>query len=543
MLFEFCRGIDSRKWEPRPSRKSVGAQVTWGVRFETNEEAAKFITDLAGEVSSRMQALKVQGRSISLKVLRAVLNAPEGARKGHIGHGICDNYTRTVTLPTYTDQASLIAREATKMLRDLQVEANQIRGAGIQVTRLDSDPASKSVAGRPLKSRIAAAPVPTVFDPKDPPRWVQHYALNPPNVAQQSAPSLPAGDSSTGTSRVYTQQTSNLSPRGLPAQEQHQQQHLQQPSCSSSPTTPLLVPSSSRHPPNSQPDKGPEQQAESSCLNNARHKPRDADCPTFASSTHSAPEDVPAWIASLYASPSNSGARAGAQQSSLDRHLVTMTNSACASASRRKFEHQSSGRGLPQKALKFTISSTQPEEVSLAGRGDCCSAHKPSLREITQDWFSYGEDIGLQTAKLSASLAVLLRQDCESVADKFEDAVSKWAGVLHTSDTLISARHVCGTNSDSNSVSCDSRQSMEALGVALLQGILDWIVEHRSVGGAKRLLRFAGNLALTWDALPLMLKHDEHPAAALRAICEKMEMEVGEWLLDWQNRMPSADKI
>eukprot|EP00959_Pyramimonas_sp_CCMP1952_P103724 2169071-Pyramimonas_sp.AAC.2 len=38
-------------WEPRPARKSVGAQITWGVRFETNEEADRFMTDLSKEVS------------------------------------------------------------------------------------------------------------------------------------------------------------------------------------------------------------------------------------------------------------------------------------------------------------------------------------------------------------------------------------------------------------------------------------------------------------------------------------------------------------
>ena len=75
---------------------------------------------LSMQVSTRMRMLKVKGRSIALKVLRAVKNAPELARKGSVGHGICDHYTRTVTLPTFTDDPAVITREACAILRDLQ---------------------------------------------------------------------------------------------------------------------------------------------------------------------------------------------------------------------------------------------------------------------------------------------------------------------------------------------------------------------------------------------------------------------------------------
>lgn len=38
LVFNYSRGIDTREWQPRPDRKSVGAQATWAVRMETNAE-------------------------------------------------------------------------------------------------------------------------------------------------------------------------------------------------------------------------------------------------------------------------------------------------------------------------------------------------------------------------------------------------------------------------------------------------------------------------------------------------------------------------
>lgn len=94
MLFDYARGVDGRKWEACPVRKSVGAQVTWGVRFNDDGQVAKFVEQLAGEVAARLQAAKVKARTVQLTLLRAVKNAPDSARKGHLGHGICDQMCR-----------------------------------------------------------------------------------------------------------------------------------------------------------------------------------------------------------------------------------------------------------------------------------------------------------------------------------------------------------------------------------------------------------------------------------------------------------------
>ncbi len=38
------------------ARKSVGAEVNYGIRFETEAEAERFVGDLAAELEARMKA-------------------------------------------------------------------------------------------------------------------------------------------------------------------------------------------------------------------------------------------------------------------------------------------------------------------------------------------------------------------------------------------------------------------------------------------------------------------------------------------------------
>jgi nucleotidyltransferase/DNA polymerase involved in DNA repair len=70
-LWDFAHGVDDRRVEPTLDRKSVGAEVNWGVRFGTKEDATAFLKTLAGEVAARAVAAGVTARTITLKVKRA----------------------------------------------------------------------------------------------------------------------------------------------------------------------------------------------------------------------------------------------------------------------------------------------------------------------------------------------------------------------------------------------------------------------------------------------------------------------------------------
>lgn len=55
-----------------------------------------------------------------------------------IGHGICNNISKSSMLPLATDDASLIYQECMTILNGLRLNCSDLRGIGIQVQKLES---------------------------------------------------------------------------------------------------------------------------------------------------------------------------------------------------------------------------------------------------------------------------------------------------------------------------------------------------------------------------------------------------------------------
>ena len=56
-MWAYAQGVDERQVEPPKSRKSVGAECNWGIRFQNDTDALAFMDSLAGELSSRMKGV------------------------------------------------------------------------------------------------------------------------------------------------------------------------------------------------------------------------------------------------------------------------------------------------------------------------------------------------------------------------------------------------------------------------------------------------------------------------------------------------------
>lgn len=69
-MWEAASGVDRRRVQPPPARKSIGAEISWGVRFDTGSQAEAFVDKLAAEVWARMATAGVQGRHLTLKLKR-----------------------------------------------------------------------------------------------------------------------------------------------------------------------------------------------------------------------------------------------------------------------------------------------------------------------------------------------------------------------------------------------------------------------------------------------------------------------------------------
>ncbi|KAM4684049.1 DNA repair protein REV1 isoform 6-T12 [Amazona ochrocephala] len=135
MLYRFCRGLDDRPVRTEKERKSVSAEINYGIRFTQPKEAEAFLLSLSEEIQRRLEAAGMKGKRLTLKIMVRKAGAPvEPAKYG--GHGICDNIARTVTLDHATDSAKVIGKETLNMFHTMKLNISDMRGVGIQVQQL-----------------------------------------------------------------------------------------------------------------------------------------------------------------------------------------------------------------------------------------------------------------------------------------------------------------------------------------------------------------------------------------------------------------------
>jgi len=138
--------------------KSVGAQVSWGVRMDTVDQVHDFIDKLAAEAAGRLvlygdaagpnEAPPVlhrrEARTVSLRVWRAVKSAPESMRKGMLGHGVCDIIQRSVTTTTALRSSMAVAEHVRRLWTALRIPPEEVRGLGVHLSRLEASSSSSS---------------------------------------------------------------------------------------------------------------------------------------------------------------------------------------------------------------------------------------------------------------------------------------------------------------------------------------------------------------------------------------------------------------
>uniref|UniRef100_A0A673KTW5 DNA repair protein REV1 n=1 Tax=Sinocyclocheilus rhinocerous TaxID=307959 RepID=A0A673KTW5_9TELE len=201
-LFRFCRGLDDRPVRSEKERKSVSAEMNYNIRFTQVEEAESFLTNLSMEVQKRMEGVGLRGRRITLKVMMRKPGAPvEPAKYG--GHGICDNFARSVLLAQPTDSGQLIAAEAIKLFYAMKLDVKDMRGVGLQVQQLEgsyADPSGQGPSrGRSIKDLLLAKQ-PAHSPRKDPLAQGQSSVIRT-EVTPPSSPPSTSSDPMPGTSK------------------------------------------------------------------------------------------------------------------------------------------------------------------------------------------------------------------------------------------------------------------------------------------------------------------------------------------------------
>ncbi len=135
-LWEYARGIDRKEVGDVEVRKSVSAEVNWGVRFQNQEQVDEFIDSLCGELNRRLVKEKVRGKQLTLKVMKRSADAPLDPPK-HLGHGLCDTFNKSLPLGVATNLKETLTKECLTMLKSFGFSPGELRGIGVQMTKLE----------------------------------------------------------------------------------------------------------------------------------------------------------------------------------------------------------------------------------------------------------------------------------------------------------------------------------------------------------------------------------------------------------------------
>lgn len=135
-IWDYARGIDRTEVGEQVIRKSVSAEVNWGIRFVTQEQADEFVNCLCEELHKRLLNEGLKGRQLTMKIMRRAADAPLDPPK-HLGHGKCDTFNKSLILGVATNDKDVIGREAISIMRGFGFSPGELRGIGIQMQRLE----------------------------------------------------------------------------------------------------------------------------------------------------------------------------------------------------------------------------------------------------------------------------------------------------------------------------------------------------------------------------------------------------------------------
>lgn len=147
VTYDYAFGQDDRRVVASSAgleRKSVGAEINWGIRFESERDAETFLRNLSQHVYDRLQELKMKGKNITLKIKKKRQGA--GEPRKFLGMGVCDSLSRSSAI-TGRCTVDTIYNTSLPLLRSLQLHFADIRGMGLSMTKLEpletSSPATR----------------------------------------------------------------------------------------------------------------------------------------------------------------------------------------------------------------------------------------------------------------------------------------------------------------------------------------------------------------------------------------------------------------
>ncbi|RMZ91308.1 hypothetical protein DV736_g1467, partial [Chaetothyriales sp. CBS 134916] len=150
-IWDYSRGIDKQEVGEQVVRKSVSAEINWGIRFINQQQAEDFVQSLCNELSKRLLEQLVKGRQLTMKIMRKAADADMDPPK-NLGHGKCDTFNKSIVLGVTTTDQSIIGKEAISILRSYGFPPGELRGLGVQMQKLEPMSATASAMKPPTDS-------------------------------------------------------------------------------------------------------------------------------------------------------------------------------------------------------------------------------------------------------------------------------------------------------------------------------------------------------------------------------------------------------
>ena len=154
MLYCYSRGIDSRELKLTNETKSLSVDINFGIRFTKTSEAEELLLQLSLELERRGKERGVRGECVSLKVKVRKAGASSNTKK-YLGHGPCDNVSRSFNFLSPIVEGAEIGRVVCRLLKQINPVPSDIRGMGIQLTKLVSQTGQARSNKRDIRSMMS----------------------------------------------------------------------------------------------------------------------------------------------------------------------------------------------------------------------------------------------------------------------------------------------------------------------------------------------------------------------------------------------------
>lgn len=132
------RGHDDKKLVFEQVRKSVSVEVNYGIRFNEDHEVHTFMRQVAEELGKRLKEINRKGKHLTLRLMVRATDASAETKK-FLGHGIVEKTSKSASLIASTDDSVMIYNNILKLLTAFNVPPWELRGVGVQMSKLDED--------------------------------------------------------------------------------------------------------------------------------------------------------------------------------------------------------------------------------------------------------------------------------------------------------------------------------------------------------------------------------------------------------------------